>query len=68
MNSSKVVHGEFSKIAGSNVRLMYDADGHFIGTITKGVDGGYRIMRAKDGKVRHKPYLADAYKSISRAN
>lgn len=68
MNKSNVVRGEFSKVAGSKVRRMYDGNGNFIGTIVKAAEGGYRVVRAKDGKIRHKAYLADAYKSIARSN
>ena len=65
---SKVIRGEFSKISGSKVRQMYSADGRLLGTITKMENGDYRIFRLKDGKIRTKAYLADAYKSIARSN
>lgn len=66
---AKIVTGKFSETeAGSRVRRMFDASGNFIGTITKQDDGSYRIYRMKDGKVRTKEYLQDAYKSIARSN
>ncbi len=64
---SKVVKGQFSPTkAGSKVRRMFDENNNFLGVIAK-TDEGYRVVR-KDGKVRVKPKLQDAYKSIARAN
>jgi hypothetical protein len=65
---SNIVKGQFSKISGSRVRHMYTADGQILGTITKLEDGTYRVFRLKDGKIRDKEYLVDAYKTIARAN
>jgi hypothetical protein len=65
---SNIVKGKFSATNGSKVRMMYDASGNLIGTITKQSDGSYRIFRLKDGKTRVKEMLVDAYKSIARAN
>lgn len=64
---TKVVVGKFSENA-ANVRRIYDASGNFVGTVTKPENGGYRVFRHKDGKVRVKDKLADAYKTIARAN
>lgn len=64
---AKVAYGNFSEVNGSKVRIMRDATGAMLGTITKTKDG-YRIYRVKDGKVREKHYLSDAIKSVSRAN
>lgn len=66
--STNVVVGKFSKNHGSKVRRIYDTEGNFLGTITKMESGGYRVYRQKDGKVREKPYLAEAKKTIARAN
>lgn len=62
----KIVKGEFSKKSGSDVRIVRDAQGAILGTIHK-VDGGYRVVR-KDGKVREKRYLKEAFKTVARAN
>lgn len=66
--SNRVVYGKFSENAGSKVRRVYDASGNLLGTITKRDDGGYRVVRVRDGKVREKRYLEDAFKTIRRAN
>lgn len=62
--------GHFSPINGSKVRRVFNEDtGMFLGTITKLDDGsGYRIFRLKDGKMRTKRYLVDAFKSLRREN
>jgi len=65
---SKIIKGEFSKISGSKVRTMYSEDGRILGTITKLDEGGYRVFRLKDNKIRTKTFLADAYRTIARAN
>lgn len=68
MQTQKKVYGHFSARAGSRVRRMYsNMDGTYLGTIRKLDTGGYEVRR-KDGKVRVKAALADAYKSIARAN
>lgn len=68
MQVQKKVHGKFSARAGSKVRRMYsNLDGSYLGTIRKLDGGGYEVRR-KDGKIRVKPALAEAYKSIARAN
>jgi hypothetical protein len=64
---SNVIRGEFSTVAGSSTRRMYDKDGKFLGLIIK-VKGGYRVQRFADGKIRHKETLKEAFKSIARAN
>lgn len=64
----KVISANFSKTEGSNVRVMKDSEGNFLGYIEKLEGGvGYKVIR-KDGKVRVKAYLEDAYKSVGRAN
>ncbi len=63
---AKVVKGEFSAVNGSKVRICRDSSGAILGRIEK-LDNGYRVVRA-DGKVRVKPKLEDAFKSIARAN
>lgn len=65
---AKVIKGSFSPVAGSKVRRVMDANGNMIGTITKLEDGGYRIFRFKDSKVKHKKRLEDAFKACARAN
>lgn len=62
----KIVKGEFSAVSGSTVRIVRDSSGAILGTIHK-VLGGYRVVRV-DGKVRQKVYLADAFKTVARAN
>lgn len=62
-----IVKGQFSTVAGSGTRRMYDENGKFLGLIVK-TDEGYRVQRFADGKVRHKKTLKEAYKSIGRAN
>lgn len=64
---SNVIKGRFSE-RNSNVRHMYDASGALLGTITKLSDGTYRVYRLKDGKVRVKEYLEEAFKTIRRSN
>lgn len=64
------IKSSFSPIAGSRVRRVYDDNnGSFLGTITK-LDNsqGYRVFRLKDGKLRTKRYLSEAFKSIKRQN
>lgn len=67
MAKTNVVKGVFSPVAGSAVRRMFDAEGNFIGTVTKCSDG-YRIVRFPDMKTRIKRTLAEAYRSIGRVN
>jgi len=67
MATVKAVKGEFSAVNGSKVRIVRDLSGNILGTITKTAEG-YRATRVKDGKVRVKPMLKDAFKTIARAN
>lgn len=67
MAKTNVVRGEFSPVAGSAVRRMFDKDDNFIGTVTKCPEG-YRIVRFPDRKTRVKATLAEAYRSIGRVN
>lgn len=66
--SNRVVYGNFSETAGSKVRRVYDIAGNLLGTVTKKDTGGYRVYRLKDGKVKEKKRLDEAYKAIRRAN
>lgn len=66
--ANKIVVGKFSENAGSAVRRVYDASGNLLGTIAKKESGGYRVYRLKDGKVREKRLLEDAFRTIARAN
>lgn len=59
--------GHFSAISGSNCRHVYTQEGRLLGVIYKQQDGNYRVQRM-DGKIRVKDKLADAFKSIKRAN
>lgn len=59
--------GHFSSISGSQCRHVYSTEGRLLGVILKQQDGSYRVQRI-DGKVRVKEKLADAFKSITRAN
>jgi ribosomal 30S subunit maturation factor RimM len=69
MKTSNGVKGSFSPINGSKVRRVFSENGILLGTITKMEDNsGYRVYRIKDGKMRVKPYLKDAFKTISRSN
>jgi hypothetical protein len=69
MAASTQAKGSFSPINGSKVRRVFNEHEMFLGTITKLDDGsGYRVFRLKDGKIRTKRYLADAFKSIRRDN
>lgn len=63
----KLIKGEFSQVNGSDVRIVRDGVGNILGTIHKLPRGGYRVVR-RDGKIREKAYLQDAFKTISRAN
>lgn len=65
---AKIVKGNFSSVSGSSVRRMFDADGNFVGLITKLESGGYQVQRFPDHKIRIKPTLAQAYASIARSN
>lgn len=63
------IKSTFSPINGSKVHRVFNDSGMFLGTITKLDDNsGYRVFRLKDGKLRTKKYLADAFKSIRREN
>lgn len=62
----KLIKGEFSQVNGSDVRIVRDGVGNILGTIHK-VKNGYRVVR-RDGKIREKAYLQDAFKTIARAN
>lgn len=66
-NVNKVVRGSFSPVNGSRVRRVFNEAGILLGTITK-VQDGYRVYRITDGKIRVKPYLKEAFKTIRRAN
>lgn len=51
-----------------NLPEMKDSDGNFLGYIQKLENGlGYKVIR-KDGKIRVKRLLEDAYRTIARAN
>lgn len=65
----KECKGSFSQVSGSSVRIVYTDSGKILGTVKK-LEGnkGYKITRTIDGKVRTKPTLAEAYKSIRRAS
>lgn len=60
------VKGEFSSVNGSTVRIVRNSSGAILGTIHK-VLGGYRVVRV-DGKVRQKALLAEAFRTVARAN
>jgi len=64
---TNVVYGKFSDVAGSGVRHCYDASGNLLGVIRKLSDGTYRVYR-QDGKVRDKPRLQEAFRTVARAN
>lgn len=67
MNKHKVV-SHVSATVGSDIRHVYTADGErALGMIIKLGRGKYRVLR-QDGKERVKPTLAEAYKTIRRAN
>lgn len=67
--TSANIKSSFSPINGSKVRRVFSDEGMFLGTITKMDDNsGYRVFRLKDGKLRTKRYLSDAFKSIRRQN
>lgn len=69
MANQAQIKSSFSPINGSKVRRVFNDSGMFLGTITKLDDSsGYRVFRLKDGKLRTKKYLADAFKSIRREN
>lgn len=62
------VRGSFSAISGTDVRIVYTDTGSILGTVKKLPEkGGYKVVR-RDGKIRIKPTLAAAYRSIKRAN
>jgi len=71
IKQAKIVHGKFSEVSGTGVRHVYDAFGNHLGVIVK-LDktqgGGYKAIRTRDGKSRVKPLLADAFRTIRRAN
>jgi len=67
--TSANIKSSFSPINGSKVRRVFSDEGMLLGTITKMDDNsGYRVFRLKDGKLRTKKLLADAFKSIRREN
>lgn len=67
MNKHKVL-SRVSATVGSDIRHVYTADGEReLGMIIKLGRGRYRVLRA-DGKERTKDTLAEAYKTIRRAN
>lgn len=68
MSTITQVKGSFSTVTGSDTRIVYTTDGRILGTIKKLTDKkGYRATRL-DGKVRCKPTLAEAFKTIRRGN
>ena len=65
---TKQVVSHYSEISGTDVRHVYDASGKtLLGTIFKIGRGKYRVLRI-DGKSRVKDSLADAFKTVRRAN
>lgn len=68
MKTAKILKGSFSPTAGSKVRRIYDAYRNPVGTITKNDDGGYTVYRFKDGKIKRKNTLEDAFKAMARQN
>lgn len=67
MNKHKVVSRN-SATVGSDIRHVYTADGEqALGMIIKLGRGKYRVLRT-DGKERTKDSLAEAFKTIRRAN
>lgn len=70
MTTINQARGSFSPINGSKVRRVFNDDtGMFLGTITKlDRNQGYRVFRLKDGKIRTKKLLSDAFKTIRREN
>lgn len=65
---AKQVVSHYSDVSGSNVRHVYDENGKtLLGTIFKMGRGKYRVQRM-DGKIRFKDTLADAFKTVRRAN
>jgi len=62
------VRGEFSPVAGTGTRRVFNDNGEFIGLIVKRPEGGYQVRRFSDGKVRNKDTLAAAFATIKRAN
>lgn len=67
MSTIKTVKGRYSEVSGNSVRIVYTESGSILGTVKKLETGGYRITRT-DGKIRVKPTLSAAYKSIRRAS
>jgi hypothetical protein len=65
-NAAKSVKGEFSPVSGNNTRRVFDIAGNFKGVIVKSREG-YLVQRV-DGKHRLKRTLAEAFRSIARAN
>lgn len=65
--STKQAVGHFSPVSGSQCRHVYSSEGRLLGIIVKLERGGYSVQRM-DGKQRFKEKLADAFKSIKRAN
>lgn len=67
MSKHKVV-SRLSAEEGSNIRHVYTEDGEeLLGVILKAGRGRYRVLRM-DGKEREKATLAEAFKTIRRAN
>lgn len=67
--ASVQIKSSFSPVSGSRVRRVFDDHGIFLGTITKLESSkGYRVFRLKDGKLRTKRYLSEAFKTIKRQN
>ncbi|MNY48604.1 hypothetical protein D3C86_1839500 [compost metagenome] len=50
------------------VRSVLDSQGNPLGVIRKLEEGGYRVYRHKDGKIRDKESLDDAFRTLARAN
>lgn len=67
MSKNKVI-SRVSTEMGSDLRHVYTEDGEtLLGIILKAGRGRYRVLRV-DGKERNKATLAEAYKTIRRAN
>jgi hypothetical protein len=67
MSKHKVI-SRVSEVHGSDIRHVYSEDGEqSLGMILKLGRGRYRVLRT-DGKERTKTTLAEAFKTIRRAN
>lgn len=67
MSKHKVI-SRVSETMGSDIRHVYTEDGQqLLGMILKLGRGRYRVLRM-DGKEREKQTLAEAFKTIRRAN